>query len=154
VRRVVLEREFRRVDSDDDQAVLAVALLPRLHIRDRAQAVDAAIGPEVDHHDMALELCRGQRRAVEPGADAERLERRERAFDGELELAHCILLRLGRAHRLGDPEPLSERGFEAGGLRARQAGEYARVETERNRADPDEDEDAEDLADTLARAQR
>ena len=47
-----------------------------------------------------------------------------------------------------------EAGFEACGLRARQLREHPRVEAERDRADTDQHEDSEDLADALARAER
>ena len=64
VGRLALERELGRMDADHDQPVLAVALVPRLHIGDRAQAVDAAVGPEVDHHDLALAAARGSAAAL------------------------------------------------------------------------------------------
>jgi hypothetical protein len=52
---VALEGELRRVDADDDKAVILVLLRPCVHIRDGAQAVDAGIGPEVEHDHLALE---------------------------------------------------------------------------------------------------
>ena len=56
---VLLEGELGRVDADDRQAVLAVAPVPGLQVGQRAQAVDAAVGPEVDQDDAAA-----QRRAA------------------------------------------------------------------------------------------
>ena len=149
---IALEREFGRVDADDDQAVLAVAFVPRLHIGDRAQAIDAAVGPEVDHHDLALELLAGERRAVEPWADA--VERRKRAFDRKHQLAHRVGPGAAVVHRRARAELSREAGFEARGLCARQLRKHPRVEAERDRADTDQHEHAEDLADALARAER
>ena len=59
---VALEREFGRVDADHHQAVLGILLVPGPDVGDRAQAVDAAVGPEVDHHDLAAQALAGQRR--------------------------------------------------------------------------------------------
>ena len=57
---VPLERELGSMDADHHQTVLAVPLVPRLYIRNRTQAVDAAVGPEVDHDDLAFQLLAGQ----------------------------------------------------------------------------------------------
>ena len=54
---------------DDDEAVAAVAGDPRLEVGQRAQAVDAGVGPEVDEHDLAAQGPEAQRLAagrVEP----------------------------------------------------------------------------------------
>src|SRR4051794_39478457 len=48
VARIAFERELRSVHADHDQPILAIALVPGLHVRDGTQAVDAAVGPEVD----------------------------------------------------------------------------------------------------------
>ena len=77
-----LERELRRVDADYDQAVVFVGLIPGANVRDRADAVDAAVGPEVDQDDLALELLAGQRRAVDPRPEL--VERRQLPFDWQL----------------------------------------------------------------------
>src|SRR4051794_35649477 len=53
---VVLERELRRVDSNDEQSVVAIGLRPRAHVRLLAQPVDARQRPEVDDHHVAAEL--------------------------------------------------------------------------------------------------
>ena len=55
---VALERELGRVHADDDQAVAAVARVPGLEVGQRAQAVDARVGPEVDEHDLAAQRLR------------------------------------------------------------------------------------------------
>src|SRR4051794_31571504 len=65
---VVLERELRRVDSDDDQPVIAIGARPRAYVRLRAQPVDAGERPEVDEHDAAAQIRRAQRAGVEPRA--------------------------------------------------------------------------------------
>ena len=50
-RRVLLVRELRRVDSDDDESfVLQLAFQRRQHGQ-RVQAVDSGVGPEVEQHD-------------------------------------------------------------------------------------------------------
>ena len=54
--RAALERELRRVNPDHDQPVVGIGLVPCANVRDRADAVDAAVGPEVDQDDLALEL--------------------------------------------------------------------------------------------------
>src|SRR3982750_3729985 len=64
VRRLALECELGRMDADHDQPVAAIFLPPGFDVRDRAQAVDAAVGPEIDQHDLALELLEVERRAV------------------------------------------------------------------------------------------
>ncbi len=52
VREIVLEREFRGVDADDDEPARAVAVVPGRHMRERAQTVDARVRPEVDQDDL------------------------------------------------------------------------------------------------------
>ena len=57
------------MDADDDQAVAAIARVPRFEVGQRAQAVDARVGPEVDEHDLAAQRREAQRPAaggVEP----------------------------------------------------------------------------------------
>ena len=70
---VVLERELRRVDADDDQPVVAVGLRPRADVRLLAQPVDAGQRPEVDEDDVAAQLGGAEWLGVEPlGRPAER----------------------------------------------------------------------------------
>jgi hypothetical protein len=109
---VVLEGELGRVDADDGQAVGAVARVPRAHMGQRAQAVDARVGPEVDQHDapaQALQRERAIAGGVEPaavarevGGVAEHLELRAgaragRAVEARLaaQLGQPVLDRLG-----------------------------------------------------------
>ena len=69
VRGFALERELGAVDADDRQAVFAVALVPGLQVGQRADAVDAGVGPEVDEDDPAPQAAQRQRltaRGVEP----------------------------------------------------------------------------------------
>src|SRR5205823_10781243 len=91
VRDHMLERELRRVDADDLEAVLVVRGVPRIQVRQRAEAVDARVGPEVDEDNLAAELLRRQRLRVDPGGDPgevrrlpEVLERRSRRGDTTL----------------------------------------------------------------------
>ena len=70
---LVLERELRRVDADDDQPVVSVGLRPRPDVRLRAQPVDARQRPEVHEHDVAAQLGGAERLGVEPlGRSVER----------------------------------------------------------------------------------
>ena len=55
------------MDADDGEAVVAVLLVPCLQVGQRADAVDAGVGPEVDEHHPALALRQpgdGERLAV------------------------------------------------------------------------------------------
>ena len=72
---VLLELELRRVDADDGQPAVAVALVPGPQVRQRADAVDARVGPEVDQHDLPAQLAQRERRRVEPARDARELRR-------------------------------------------------------------------------------
>src|SRR5438445_2257740 len=72
----MLECELRRVHPDDYEPVLRIARVPRLQVRQRAQAVDARVRPEVDEYDLAAQPPESQRRRVEPVRDP--LERRRR----------------------------------------------------------------------------
>src|ERR1700751_5849266 len=47
------ERKFRRVDADDDEPLVLVALVELGHVGQRVDAVVAAIGPEIDQHHLA-----------------------------------------------------------------------------------------------------
>jgi len=51
----VLERELRCVHADDLQAVLVVGGVPRAQVRERPQAIDARVRPEVDEYDLAAQ---------------------------------------------------------------------------------------------------
>jgi hypothetical protein len=79
VRDDVLEGELRAVDADDGEALRAVARVPRLQVRQRAQAVDARVRPEVDQDDAAAQAGDRQRTPagrVEPRDDAVEVGRR------------------------------------------------------------------------------
>ncbi|SMP00021.1 hypothetical protein SAMN06265221_1562 [Paracoccus laeviglucosivorans] len=66
VGKLFLKGEFRGVDADHDQSLILVFLGPGPDIGDGAQAVDAGIGPEIDQHDLALQLLGRQRVRVQP----------------------------------------------------------------------------------------
>jgi hypothetical protein len=57
---IALESKLRRMDADHDQP-LPILLRPGAHIRQRAQPVDARVGPELDQHDFAAQGVRCQR---------------------------------------------------------------------------------------------
>ena len=63
---LVLERELRRVHSDDDQSVVSIGLRPGTDVRLRAQPVDAGQRPEVHDDDMAAQLLGAEGLGVEP----------------------------------------------------------------------------------------
>ena len=72
---VLLEAELGRVDADDRQPAVAVALVPSLDVGQRAQAVDARVGPEVDQHDAAAQARKRERLRVQPVRHAGELGR-------------------------------------------------------------------------------
>src|SRR5918994_4488588 len=125
--------------------------MPRANIGDRADAVDAAVGPEVDQYDLALQLLRLERRAVDPRTEL--IERGQLSFDGEFEPSACADLRL-RLLRATQPELLRNAGFQSVGLRARQFCQYPRVETERDGQHTGDDQRAKPAADPLGRMER
>ena len=63
---VVLERELRRVDADDDQPVVPIGIGPRTDVRLGPQPVDARQRPEVDEDDAPVKLGQVERLGVEP----------------------------------------------------------------------------------------
>jgi hypothetical protein len=63
---VVLERELRRMDAEDDQTVVPVGPRPRADVRLLSQPVDARPRPEVHEHHMASQLGRTEWLGVEP----------------------------------------------------------------------------------------
>ena len=70
---VFLEGELGRVDADRHQALILVPLGPRPDVGKLAQPVDAGIGAEVDHDDVAAQLGGRQWWRIEPfGRAAER----------------------------------------------------------------------------------
>jgi len=62
VGQVAFEGELRRVDADHHEALVAVLVRPGLDIGQGPQAVDAGVGPEIDHHDLAAQALGAQRR--------------------------------------------------------------------------------------------
>ena len=59
-------RELRRVDADDDDLV-GIGLFELLEFREDMHAVDAAVGPEVDHHPLAAQVLEPDRAGrIEP----------------------------------------------------------------------------------------
>ena len=146
-----LEREFRRVDADDDQAMLGITIMPGADVWQGAQAIDAGIGPEIDQDDLAAKLLAGERLAVDPRAES--VERGQRALDRELQPP----VGQGRDFAvLGDPvdpELAGKPCFQRCCLRARKFGQHPRVEPERDRADRDKHKYAQDPPKHFDRAQ-
>jgi hypothetical protein len=63
---VAFKRELRGVDADHDQPLILILLGPRADIGERAEPVDAGIGPEVDENDLPLHVRSAERGRVEP----------------------------------------------------------------------------------------
>ena len=79
VARLVLEGELRARGRRRRQAIAPVRVVPRLHVRQLAQAVDARVGPEVHEHDLSAKARQGQRataRRVEPQGHVLEVRRR------------------------------------------------------------------------------
>src|SRR5262249_3621982 len=66
VRFVMREEKLGRVHADDSQALVAITRVPLFYIRQRADAVDAGVVPEVDQDGASAQLAHAQRRRVEP----------------------------------------------------------------------------------------
>ena len=122
---IAFEGEFRGMDADHHQSIVGIGVVPGAHIGNGADAIDAAVGPEVDEHDLALELLAGQSGAVDPRA--ERVERRQLAFNRQLQPSAYADLRIGGL-RPAKTQLLRQTGFERRRLGARQLGQNARVE--------------------------
>ena len=151
--------------ADHDQAVVAVGLRPGANIGDRAQAVDAGIGPEADHDDLAAQPLRRQRRRVQPFHRAR--QRRQRALDrqGGLRLPgrHRRARRIGHLdsgwHAIacagyGRAGPVQQLLLERGGCCGRNPRQETGIQPERDRCDANEDRRAEATTDPLAGAER
>src|SRR5919109_2963342 len=77
VARVALEDELGSVNADDREAPLAVSIVPSLQRRQRSDAIDAGVSPEVDQHDASTK-CAHRKRAstgVEPALGFAKLGR-------------------------------------------------------------------------------
>ena len=130
---VVLERELRRVHADDRQAVGPVLRVEALEERQRAQAVDAGVGPEVHQHDAPAQRGQAERAAagrVEPslragevrrGAEVGQLRRRG---GGARRRRRSAGFELGAAAQLGEA-PVDRVGILERGRR-RDVGEMVR----------------------------
>src|SRR5258708_11511382 len=57
---VLRERDLRRVNADDVEPRLVVARIEFANQRQRTDAGDAAVGPEIDPHDVAAKLLERQ----------------------------------------------------------------------------------------------
>src|SRR6266851_5054750 len=58
------------LDADDDEAAIPVFRIELGDVRQRIDAVDAAIGPEIHQHHLATQVRHVERRGIEPVADA------------------------------------------------------------------------------------
>ena len=178
---VLLEGELRRVHADHDQALVLVLLGPGADVGNRAQAVDAGVGPEIDQHDLALEALRRQRRRVQPLDRAG--EWRQRALDRQVVglvrrlalhhhggtahhrpgLAHhhrrTAVHDHGRRRAASAPsgsrlEPVEQALLERRRAGQRDAGQEAGVEAQGDRDDRGQHRDAEAAPDPFADPER
>ena len=122
---LLLEGEFRRMHADHDQPLIAVLVGPCANMREDAEAVDAGIGPEIDQHDLALQVCSLQRCGVEPLlVSRDRRQRlRQPALDGGIVGRRSGLRGRSAAQRLDQP------AFEHGRGRQRELRQDARIES-------------------------
>ena len=75
---LVLERELRGVNPYDLEPGPVIRRVPGAQVRQRPDAVDAGVGPEVDEHDLSAQLLQRERpvpRRVQPGIDPGELRR-------------------------------------------------------------------------------
>jgi hypothetical protein len=79
----LLEIELRGMNPHDHEAAALVGVVKDLEMRDGTHAVDAREGPEVDEHDLAAEVGKGQRRGVEPPVDTREVRRNDALADRE-----------------------------------------------------------------------
>src|SRR3954453_15558705 len=63
---VLRKGEFRGVHPDHGESLIAVALVPGLHVREGADAVDASVIPEIDQHDPPAQLSKTKRSGIQP----------------------------------------------------------------------------------------
>ena len=92
------------MDADDREPRGAVAVVPCAQVAERAQAVDARVGPEVDQHHAAAQRAQARRRArrrVEPARDPGELGRRP----GVLEQRVAVAARRGARPRRDGAHP-------------------------------------------------
>src|SRR5262249_48217034 len=68
IRFILRESEFRSMHSNDRQTFVAIAFVPRLHIRQRPNAIDAGVVPEIHKHCPPAKLTEAQRRRIQPDA--------------------------------------------------------------------------------------
>ena len=80
------------MDADDDQAAVFVFGIKRGDVRQRIDAVDAAIGPEIHQHHLAAEIGDVERRGIEPVADAGEV-RRCTLYRGDRERSRLVARR-------------------------------------------------------------
>jgi len=96
VRGQLFEGELGRVHADDDQAAVAVAVVPRVQVGLGALAVDAAVGPEVHQDDLAPQPGQGERLGVHPLRDSDELGGRPGEDFLRRDLLHRVLARGGQ----------------------------------------------------------
>jgi thiol-disulfide isomerase/thioredoxin len=112
-----------------------------------AQAVDAAIGPEIDQHDLALQLGAGERRRVQPCDRARQFG--HLALDGKIAAGHGGALRLASQSDL-----FEQRLLHAIGARQRQWRQQPGIQSQRDGDNTRQHQHAQHAANPFARPQR
>ena len=134
--------------ADHHQAVILVFLRPGADVRQRAQAVDAGIGPEIHQHDLAAQALRASA-AANSASRVAPLSSGMVPSTGRVLPATAIVLRLWRAGSVSISACSKPRG--AGQRHARQK---AGVQAEGDGGDARQHQHAQGAAHPFARAQR
>lgn len=79
---IFLEGKFRSMHANHYKSLVLIFFGPGPDIGDRAQTIDAGIGPEIDNDDLAFEGLRGQWRRIQPPDGTE--QRRHSPFVREI----------------------------------------------------------------------
>ncbi|VVU54209.1 hypothetical protein BAN20980_06833 [Burkholderia anthina] len=116
VLRIALEWILGRMHADHDEPLVAIFAVPVLHERNRMNAVDARVRPEIDQYDLAAQPVELERRAVVPAVDAGEIGRRRAGRRGR----HSRVV-AGAGER-GDPGRGGEGDDDGGSLESGQHG--------------------------------
>ena len=143
----LLKGELGRVHADHHQTLVLVLLSPGTDVGDGTDAVDAGVGPEIDHHHLALQLLGRERRGVDPGRRPG--QRRHHPFDRQIGQIGRGLVR-----RHSAPDPAQQRLFDPARAGGRNPGQQSRVRTQTDDDHADQHQHAQAAPYPFADAQR